>query len=161
MRKKLLPALVCLLLLTGCGENPINAKFDGEIAAFCENVSAIGSKIDAIQVEAEENSIRYATSDLLSYLDEMEIEFMKFANIDFPEEYDYLEDLADEAGRYMEELGKAIDGLNKISYHKAYEDGFHQEMEEYARENYTRACKRMQVILAHLRGENTEEREPD
>lgn len=153
MRKKLLPALVCLLLLTGCGENPINAKFDGEIAAFCENVSAIGSKIDAIQVEAEENSIRYATSDLLSYLDEMEIEFMKFANIDFPEEYDYLEDLADEAGQYMEEAA--------ASYHKAYEDGFHQEMEEYARENYVRACKRMQVILAHLRGENTEEREPD
>ncbi len=121
MKRKLLLAAVCLLLLSGCGENPINAKFDSEINAFCESVSAIGEKIDAIQVDAEENSIRYATSDLLSYLDELEVEFMKFSNIDFPEEFDYLEDMADEAGRYMTEAA--------ASYHKAYEDGYHQEIE--------------------------------
>lgn len=153
MKKNLLTVIACLLLLAGCGENPMNARFSGEINAFCENVSAIGDKIDAIQVEAEENSIRYATSDLLSYLDEMEVEFMKFANIDFPEDYDYLEDLAEEAGRYMTEAAS--------SYRKAYENGYHREMEEYAHENYARACKRMQVILAHLRGENMEENAPD
>ena len=146
MRKKILLAAVCLLLLSGCGENPVNAKFDGEINAFCENVSAIGARIDAIQVDAEESSIRYATSDLLSYLDELEVEFMKFSNIDFPEEFDYLEELAQEAGQYMTEAA--------ASYHKAYEDGYHREMEEYARENYSRARKRIQVILALLRGED-------
>lgn len=146
MKRKLLLAAACLLLLSGCGENPIDAKFDSEINEFCENVSAIGTRIDAIQVDAEENSIRYATSDLLSNLDELEVEFMKFSNIDFPEEFDYLEDMADEAGQYMAEA--------VASYHKAYEDGYHQEMEEYARENYSRACKRMQVILALLRGED-------
>ena len=146
MRKKILLAAACLFLLTGCGENPLNAKFNSEINIFCENVSAIGARIDAIQVEAEASSIRYATSDLLSYLDELEIEFMKFSNIDFPEEFDYLEDMADEAGRYMTEAA--------ASYHKAYEDGYHQEMEEYARENYSRACKRVQVIMSLLRGED-------
>lgn len=146
MKKKILLAAVCLLLLTGCGENPINAKFNSEINTFCENVSAIGVRIDAIQVEAEASSIRYATSDLLSYLDELEIEFMKFSNIDFPEEFDYLEEMADEAGQYMTEAA--------ASYHKAYEDGYHQEMEEYARENYSRACRRVQVILSLLRGED-------
>lgn len=147
MRKKMLLAAVCLSLLTGCGTNPIDAKFNSEIDEFCENVSAIGARIDAISVESEENSLRYATSDLLSYLDELEVEFMKFSNIDFPEEFDYLEEIADEAGQYMTEAAS--------SYHKAYEDGYNQTMEEYAQENYSRACKRVQMILALLRGEDT------
>lgn len=146
VRKRILLAAICLFLLTGCGENPIEAKFNKEINEFCENVSVIGDKIDAISVEAEENSIRYATSDLLSYLDELEVEFMKFSNIDFPEEYDYLEDMAKEAGQYMTEAAS--------SYHKAYADSYNQSMEEYARENYSRACKRVQVILSLLRGED-------
>ncbi len=147
MRKRMLLAAVCLSLLTSCGTNPIDAKFNSEIDEFCENVSAIGAKIDAISVESEENSLRYATSDLLSYLDELEVEFMKFSNIDFPEEFDYLEEIADEAGQYMTEAAS--------SYHKAYEDGYNQTMEEYAQENYSRACKRVQMILALLRGEDT------
>lgn len=145
MKKKIMLAVISMLLLTGCGENPVDARFNAEINEFCDNVSAIDTKINAINVEAEENSIRYATSDLLSYLDELEVEFMKFSNIDFPEEFDYLEDMADEAGSYMTEA--------VASYHKAYEDGYNQSMEEYAGENYSRACKRVQAVLAMLRGE--------
>lgn len=151
MKRKLLLTAVCLLLLTGCGEDPIEAKFNSEINEFCENISALSLKIDAISVEAEELSIRYATSDLLTYLDEVEVEFMKFSNIDFPEEFDYLEDMADEAGTYMTEA--------VASYHKAYEDTYSQSMEEYARENYSRACKRVQVILSLLRGEDIQDPE--
>ncbi len=148
MRKKILLVTACLILLCGCGQNPIDAKFDSEINTFCESVSAIGARMDAIEVDAEESSIRYAASDLLSCLDELEVEFMKFSHIDFPEEFDYLEDMADEAGQYMSEAA--------ASYHRAYEDGYHREMEEYARENYTRACRRVTVILALLRGEDIE-----
>lgn len=148
MKKMLLLTAACLVLLSGCGENPIDAKFDSEINEFCETVSAIGTRIDAIQVDAEENSLRYATSDLLASLDELDVAFMKFSNIDFPEEFDYLEDMADESARYMAEAVS--------SYHKAYENDYRQEMEEYARENYARACKRVQVILALLRGEDIE-----
>lgn len=146
MRKKILLAGICLLMLCGCGGNPIDAKFNGEINEFCDNVSSIDARINAINVEAEESSIRYATSDLLSCLDELEVEFMKFSNIDFPEEFDYLEDMAKEAGTYMTEA--------VASYHKAYENGYNENMEVYARENYSRACKRVQVILALLRGED-------
>lgn len=146
MKVKILLLSICLLLLTGCGENPITAKFNSQINEFCENISAIDAKINAIHVEAEESSIRYATSDLLSYLDELEVEFMKFSNLDFPTEFDYLEDMAKEAGAYMKEAVS--------SYHKAYEDGYDESMEEYARENYSRACKRVQIALALLRGED-------
>lgn len=147
MKKKILLTMFCLiLLLTGCGENPIDAKFKGEIDDFCTNVSLLGEKIDSINVDAEELSLRYATSDLLTYLDALEVEFMKFSNIDFPEEFDYLENMADEAGSYMTEA--------VASYHKAYEDTYSQSMEEYAYENYSRSFKRVQVILALLRGED-------
>lgn len=151
MKKKILLAGICLLLLCGCGANPIEAKFNREINEFCDNISAIDAKINAIHVEAEENSLRYATSDLLSYLDELEIEFMKFSNLDFPEEFNYLESMAKEAGSYMTEA--------VASYHKAYEDGYNESMEEYARENYSRACKRVQVALALLRGEDIGEQQ--
>lgn len=146
MKKKILLATICLLLLCSCGGNPINATFNNEINEFCDNISTIDAKINAINVEAEENSLRYATSDLLTYLDELEIEFMKFSNLDFPEEFNYLEDMAKEAGTYMTEA--------VASYHKAYEDGYNESMEEYARENYSRACKRVQLALAVLRGED-------
>lgn len=146
MKKKILLAGICMLLLCSCGGNPINAKFNNEINEFCDNISTIDAKINAINVEAEENSLRYATSDLLTYLDELEIEFMKFSNLDFPEEFNYLEDMAKEAGTYMTEA--------VASYHKAYEDGYNESMEEYARENYSRACKRVQLALALLRGED-------
>lgn len=146
MKEKILLAGICLLLLCGCGENPIDARFNSEINEFCDNVSAIDARINAISVEAEENSIRYATSDLLSCLDELEVEFMKFSNIDFPEEFDYLENMAKEAGTYMTEA--------VASYHKAYEDSYNESMEAYARENYSRACKRVQVTLSLLRGED-------
>lgn len=151
MKKKILLAGICLLLLCGCGENPIDAKFNKEINEFCDNISAIDTKINAIHVEAEENSLRYATSDLLSYLDELETEFMKFSNLDFPEEFDYLESMAKEAGSYMTEA--------VASYHKAYEEDYSESMEEYARENYSRACKRIQVALALLRGEDIGEQQ--
>lgn len=146
MKKKILLAAICLLSLCSCGGNPINAKFNNEINEFCDNISTIDAKINAINVEAEEDSLRYATSDLLTYLDELEIEFMKFSNLDFPEEFNYLEDMAKEAGTYMTEA--------VASYHKAYEDGYNESMEEYARENYSRACKRVQLALAVLRGED-------
>ncbi len=149
MKKMLFLTAFCLFLLTGCGANPIQAKFDNEINEFCESAADIGTRIDSIQVEAEENSIRYATSDLLSCLDELEVAFMKFSNIDFPEDYDYLESIAGEAGRYMTEAVS--------SYHKAYDEEYNQAMEEYALENYSRACRRVQMILAALRGENTGE----
>ena len=71
--------------------------------------------------------------------------------MDFPEEYDYLEEMADEAGDYMTEA------VN--TYHKLYgtDAGYNVTLEEYANENYARAYKRIKVIVALLRGETPDE----
>lgn len=148
MKKNLLFALMCILLC-GCGQSPaVNTKFENDINTFCTNVSDIDLAINQITGQTvDEKGLDTATSELLSYLDLLNDEFKKLASIDFPEEYDYLEDVADEASDYMSEAVK--------SYHTTYEENYTESMEAYAKENYSRAYKRLQYILNTLNGTNT------
>ena len=91
-----------------------------------------------------------ATDELLGYLDQLDTAFQDFADLDFPEEFDYLESLADEASEYMT---TAVE-----SYHDAYSNGGYNELTaDYARENYARAYKRIQIIITFLHGEQPED----
>ena len=91
-----------------------------------------------------------ATKDLLKYIDLLDEQFKALANLDFPEEFDYLEELADQASEYMSEASS--------SYQKAYADGsYDASMSEYAYKNYKRAYKRIQIILIYLHGEEPQD----
>ena len=148
MKKIVLFTLMCILLC-GCGQSPaVNTKFETDINTFCTNVSDIDLAINQITNQTvDEKGLETATAELLSYLDLLNDEFKKLASIDFPEEYDYLEAVADEASDYMSEAVK--------SYHTTYEDKYTESMEAYAKENYSRAYKRLQYILNTLNGTNT------
>lgn len=148
MKKIVLFTLMCILLC-GCGQSPaVNTKFETDINTFCTNVSDIDLAINQITNQTvDEKGLESATAELLSYLDLLNDEFKKLASIDFPEEYDYLEAVADEASDYMSEAVK--------SYHTTYEDNYTESMEAYAKENYSRAYKRLQYILNTLNGTNT------
>lgn len=148
MKKFVLFTLMCILLC-GCGQSPaVNTKFETDINTFCTNVSDIDLAINQITNQTvDEKGLETATAELLSYLDLLNDEFKKLASIDFPEEYDYLEAVADEASDYMSEAVK--------SYHTTYEDNYTESMEAYAKENYSRAYKRLQYILNTLNGTNT------
>ena len=124
---KLLTAVVAAALaLAACGEDPVLSRFRDEMDNFCTRISEIDSSINNIDAQ-----------DLI---------FQDFAELDFPEEFDYLEELADEAGQYMTEAVK--------SYHEAYSNGSYNEYTaEYARQNYSRAYKRVQIIITFLHGE--------
>lgn len=151
MKKLILFTLICVLLC-GCGQTTtVNTKFENEINTFCTNVSDIDAAINEISnITADEAGLEAATTELLGYLDMLDDEFKKLANIDFPEEYDYLETIADQASDYMTEAVK--------SYHTAYEDNYTESMEAYAKENYSRAYKRLQYILNSLNNTTTEEK---
>ena len=83
------------------------------------------------------------------YLDQLDSAFQDFAALDFPTEFDYLESLADEASAYMTQ---AVE-----SYHEAYSNGgYNQLTADYAKENYARANKRIQIIITFLHGEQPE-----
>lgn len=126
--------------LTACGTDPQIAQFQRKMDNFCTSVAELDESINNIDAEAD-NAVDLA----LDYLDQLDKQFQDFAEMDFPEEFDYMEALADEAGEYMKEA--------VASYHSAYADGgYDEETAAYARENSARAFKRVQVILDILHG---------
>ncbi len=141
----LIGVLSTVLSFSGCGSDPEITQFKNDLNVFCENVAELDESINNINAEAENASVL-----ALGYLDKLDNEFQNFAEMDFPEQYDYLEPLADEASSYMTEAVK--------SYHTLYEsDSYDEATSAYAKENSARAFKRVQVILDVLQGEYTSE----
>lgn len=135
------------LLLSACGENTALTQFRKSMDDFCTKISEIDTSINNIDAEADN-----ASEELLAYLDDLDIVFQSFARLDFPEEFDYLENLADESSEYMTEAVK--------SYHDAFGvNSYNESTAEYARQNYSRAYKRVQIIISFLHGE--EPQDPD
>lgn len=142
--KIILAVFLSVLVLAGCGEDPVLSRFRNEMDDFCTKISEIDTSINNIDPQSEN-----AISQLLEYLDDLDNVFRSFAELDFPEEFDYLENLADESSRYMTEAVQ--------SFHRAYSNGSYNEYTaDYAKQNYSRAYKRIQIIIAFLHGE-----EPD
>ena len=143
MDRKLVPLLLgamCTITLISCGADPKITQFKKDMDDFCASVSQLNDEINQIDAESEN-----APSLALDYLDKLDILFGNFAELDFPETYDYLEPVADEASQYMK---VAVE-----NYHLAYADGLYdEEKAEYARENSARAFKRVQVIVDILQG---------
>lgn len=145
--KRIIIILLCFILC-GCGKAPTaNTKFANDMNSFCTNVSDIDLAINKIKNETgDEAGLKAAKKDLLYYLDRLNDEFKKFSNIDFPTEYDNLETIADEAAEYMAEAVR--------SYHIVYEEDYSESMETYAKENYSRAYKRVQHIINTINTSN-------
>lgn len=128
-------------MLTACGEDPVLAKFKKDMDAFCTKISEIDTAINNIDATAEN-----AASELLTYLDELDIVFQAFARLDFPEKFDYLERQADESSTFMTEAVK--------NYHIAYSNSsYNASIAEYAKQYYIKAYKRIQIIITCLHGE--------
>ena len=148
MKNKLITlslGLLTAISLTACGSDPELAKFKTQKDTFCTTISEIDTSINNLDAESE-----YAINELLGYLDDLDDEFHEFAQVDFPDEFDYLESLADEASSYMTEAVK--------SYHDSYSNNSYNEYTaEYAQQNYARAYKRIQMIITFLHGEDPSE----
>lgn len=147
MKNKIRLISVSILLmfsLTACGSDPQLTKFKNDMDDFCTAISEIDSAINNLDAESDT-----AAADLLDNLDLLDERFKRFAELDFPEEFDYLEELADESSQYMSEA---------VSYyHEAYSnDSYNEYTAEYAKENYARAYKRIQIIITFLHGEQPE-----
>lgn len=139
---QILAGLLAAAALTACGTDPEITQFKREVDTFCASVAELHEAINEIDAQSDD-----AAALALAYLDQLDRQFQDFAELDFPEEYDYLESLADEAGDYMKEAVS--------SYHAAYEGAaYNEDTAAYARENSARALKRVQIILSILRGED-------
>jgi len=142
--RNVLAAFLSCIFLAACGEDPELSLFRRNMDDFCTKISEIDTGINSIDAQSED-----ASSELLAYLDDLDMVFQSFARLDFPEEFDYLEELADESSQYMTEAVQ--------NYHEAYSNGSYNEYTaDYARQYYSRAYKRVQIIITFLHGE-----EPD
>ena len=148
MKNKILAitaGLLTAMALTACGKDPELTQFREEIDAFCTEISDIDTSINNVDAESDN-----AADELLGYLDQLDQDFQNFAELDFPTEFDYLESMADEASEYMTTAVQ--------SYHDAFSNGgYNQLTADYAKENYARAYKRIQIIITFLHGEQPED----
>jgi hypothetical protein len=153
LKSKLYLAVVCMMtaaVLTACGgkDNDEISQFKEQVDSFCLNISDLGTQIDNVDAESEG-----AVDEVLGYIDEMDAEFQSFAEVDFPEQFDYLESIADEASEYMT---VAAESFRDAYTNESYDEEMFKAEYEYARENEARAYKRIQIIITLLHGESPE-----
>ena len=100
---------IAAAMLTACGKDPQMIQFRDNVDAFCTKISEIDTSINGIDPESPD-----AVSRLLADLDDLNSVFRDFADLDFPGDFDYLEELADRSAEFMSD---AVDG-----YRQAYAD---------------------------------------
>lgn len=142
----LITGLCATCLLCSCSQKEDMSGFKDSMNTFCDQVAKIDVNMNNINAKSDT-----AKEELLNNLDQLKETFTSFTALDFPSDFDYLEAVRDEAGDYMNE---AVD-----YFHKAYEDasGYRSDYAEYAQQNYERAWKRIQIIIAFLHGETPED----
>lgn len=142
MRKnKIWPLLAAsLLFITGCGEEEHLAVFHDQVDSFYDSLSTVVSQLENIDPDSET-----AVDDLLGDMDNMAVIFSQLAEIEVPEEFENIDEWADDAANYMAEADRL--------YHDAYADGGYDEnIAAAAAENYTRAMKRINYIAIVMQG---------
>lgn len=135
-----LAMLLCIPLLTGCGEEESLDEYQAQMETFFEHISEYNDNMNAIDV----NQPDYV-SQLLSYLDSLDAELAWMAGLEVPEQFSAVDSLADEASENMTQAVSL--------YHMAYENGeYDVNTEQAAREYYERANIRIQYIITILHG---------
>lgn len=130
-----------MMFFTGCGEREELTTFKEEISLFYEEVSAIENNMQNIDESSED-----AVVTLLSYLEQMSLQFQKLAEMEVPPEFISIEDLADDAYEYMSEAVRL--------YGEAYEEDYVSDpLIQAASENYASAMRRINYIALLLQGE--------
>lgn len=133
--------LIGVCALTGCGKNEKLDTFKEQMNSFCDTIVEIDSNMNSIDASGED-----AIATLLSNLDDLDVAFKELADYPVPDEFSYIETLADEASENMTEAVKL--------YHEAFSNNSYNEYTAgYAAEYYARAYKRVKYIITMLHGE--------
>lgn len=132
---------LCGLLLTACGKDEQLTAYQENMNTFFEHLADYNDGMNSIDASSED-----ATRQLLSYLDQLQAEITWMAELEVPERFSAVEDLADEADENMKQA--------VALYHQAYEaEEFDEAAAQAAREYYDRVNVRIQYIITILHGE--------
>lgn len=141
--KVLCLALLCALLLAGCGKEKDEAltEYQENMNTFFEHIAEYNDEMNNIDV-SEEGYV----SRLLELLDGLDAEVAWMSTLEVPEQFTAVDSLANEAS---ENMTQAV-----LLYHMVYEDEeYNENVEEAAREYYSRANIRIKYIVMLLHGE--------
>ncbi len=158
MKKRIFALLLSVLCLglSACGNSDeVSAKkedleqFRAAVDAFNVNISETDAAINAIDTSSPDYAVKITES-----LNSLNISFAQFAGVDFPEEYDYLEHLADEASAYMT---TAVTLYTEVYNDGSLDASAIQSKYDEASASYESAFKRIKVIMTFLNGETSED----
>lgn len=152
MKKHALPILFSALLLTfsitGCGKNESTNElsvYRASMEIFCDNIVYLNDKINSL-----DGSDVSDVDKLLENLDTLNDQFSQMAELEVPDKFELVEDLADNASENM--------NMAVTYYHQAYESTpFSQNYADAAYQYYTRANQRLGYILQILHGEEIQD----
>lgn len=131
-----------MITVSGCGKEDAELKsYKESMASFYDKLSYYNSSINAIDPNSDS-----AKSELLGYLDEMNEEYKKMAELKIPAEFAGISDIAVEAADYM--------AMADEYYHYAYDNEYDETNEQLASQYYQRANSRALIILQVLHGED-------
>lgn len=152
--KILITVLMTLILLMtcACGKQASEGAESEEIKAFRETIDTFNSRI--VDIDQAINSVDTLDpsyqSTITSHLTDLNTLFSDFAAVDFPDDFNYLEHLADEASEYM---SKAVSSYTTIFNDSTLDAESISVLKEDADTNYANAFKRIKVIMTFLNGE--------
>ena len=146
--KRFVSVLVCTVLcvslccVSGCGKQADNGleEYKASMTEFYDKLSYYDKSINGIDPNADN-----AKNQLLAYLDEMNESYKTMAELEIPEQFDSISEIAVEAADYMQ--------MADEFYHLAYDGAFDEDNEQLAAQYYQRANSRVQVMLTVLHGE--------
>lgn len=134
-------AVLGMLLLSACGEKEELNVFKDNMTTFYTEVSNIESEISSINEQSEN-----AVETLLIKMEQLSEQFEQLAELEIPEEFGSVEELADDASDYMKEAVRL--------YEEAYEEDYVSDsLIQAAAENYECAMKRINYIASLLQNE--------
>ena len=150
-----LTIILSMIILSACGtrqeadSSEELTQFRSTVDAFCTSIAETDSKINSTDTSAEGFE-----QSLMADLNSLNSSFTDFAAVDFPEEYDYLEHLADEAADYM---SQAVTGFAGVYTDDTLTPEQMQTEFDNATEYYNNAFKRIKVIISFLNGTTSED----
>ena len=147
MKKNILVSILAIAIsaffLCGCG-NKATEELDvykASMETFFDNIAYLDAEINALDGQSDSD-----VEKLLNYLDTLDQQMVQMSELEVPEEFANVDELADEASQNM---------TMAVSYfHQAYEgETFNQNYADAAFEYYSRATLRINYIIKILHGE--------
>ena len=138
-------ALMMSWVLSGCGKDEALESYKESMENYYDQIVLIDAGINSIDAASDIDG-----TQLLGYLDQLDQLTVAMSEVEVPEQFSMVEELADEAA---DNMSKSV-----ILYHQLYDDPvYNEDVASGAYEYYERANLRIRYIREILHGDIPED----